>query len=154
MSVSAAAVARNPANYDSCGCGATKRKEARVCQECRVASITHCPQGHPYDESNTHRGGGRRTCRQCKRERAAQRRSQPQDRERHMARRREWWAANRERLVERKRRWAAANRERINAQANARRLRQAMDGLPAELHEIAALRQRLNIELSRRKRHA
>ncbi|WP_329114539.1 HNH endonuclease signature motif containing protein [Streptomyces sp. NBC_01353] len=29
---------------------------------------THCPQGHPYDDENTHRYGGRRYCRACNRE--------------------------------------------------------------------------------------
>lgn len=28
---------------------------------------THCPAGHPYDEANTHRSGGRRFCRECNR---------------------------------------------------------------------------------------
>jgi hypothetical protein len=29
------------------------------------AAKTHCPQGHPYDEQNTLRKSGRRTCRAC-----------------------------------------------------------------------------------------
>lgn len=29
---------------------------------------THCPQGHPYDEDNTHSYKGRRKCKQCIRE--------------------------------------------------------------------------------------
>jgi hypothetical protein len=38
------------------------------------AAITHCPQGHPYDEANTgRRPGGQRYCRACNRERARQR---------------------------------------------------------------------------------
>jgi hypothetical protein len=37
------------------------------------ASVTHCPQGHPYDEENTYRPpntpnpGGQRMCRKCMR---------------------------------------------------------------------------------------
>jgi hypothetical protein len=31
---------------------------------------THCPQGHPYDETNTARRGRRRHCRTCERDRA------------------------------------------------------------------------------------
>ena len=32
---------------------------------------THCPQGHPYDEANTHQSrSGRRNCRACARDRA------------------------------------------------------------------------------------
>ncbi len=27
---------------------------------------THCPRGHPYDESNTYRKNGRRSCRPCR----------------------------------------------------------------------------------------
>jgi hypothetical protein len=30
------------------------------------ALITHCPQGHPYDEANTYRHAGRRCCRKCR----------------------------------------------------------------------------------------
>ena len=45
----------------------------------RAAKITHCPQGHPYDQANTyisHRGNGSpfRTCRSCVRARSKQRR--------------------------------------------------------------------------------
>lgn len=29
------------------------------------AAKTHCPQGHPYDQKNTHRWGGKRYCRTC-----------------------------------------------------------------------------------------
>jgi hypothetical protein len=31
--------------------------------------VTHCPQGHPYDETNTKWYDGRRYCRQCPKER-------------------------------------------------------------------------------------
>lgn len=31
---------------------------------------THCPRGHPYDDVNTARRGGRRICRACDRARA------------------------------------------------------------------------------------
>jgi hypothetical protein len=42
----------------------------------RCAAVTHCPQGHPYDEANTHRTTtGRRKCRACNRIRAAARRA-------------------------------------------------------------------------------
>lgn len=33
------------------------------------AAITHCPQGHPYDEQNTSHRAGRRHCRACQRAR-------------------------------------------------------------------------------------
>ena len=37
---------------------------------------THCPHGHPYDESNTHRSSrGWRTCRTCDRDRVRRRRA-------------------------------------------------------------------------------
>ncbi len=29
---------------------------------------THCPQGHPYDQTNTYRHGSRRHCRKCRKE--------------------------------------------------------------------------------------
>lgn len=39
----------------------------------RLAAITHCPQGHPYDETNTYmKANGNRNCRPCRA--AAQRR--------------------------------------------------------------------------------
>lgn len=31
---------------------------------------THCPQGHPYDEANTYRNNGRRSCRACSKDRS------------------------------------------------------------------------------------
>lgn len=31
------------------------------------AKITHCPKGHPYDETNTVMDGGSRRCRTCRR---------------------------------------------------------------------------------------
>lgn len=40
------------------------------------ARKTHCPAGHPYDETNTYyRPGGQRVCRACGRTRAATKRS-------------------------------------------------------------------------------
>lgn len=40
----------------------------------RNAAVTHCPQGHPYDEANTYTNpnSGNRKCRACNRERARQ----------------------------------------------------------------------------------
>lgn len=32
-----------------------------------AARITHCPQGHPYNDINTYRLGNRRFCRECHR---------------------------------------------------------------------------------------
>lgn len=34
-----------------------------------TAKVTHCPQGHAYDEVNTRSSGGHRKCRACDRER-------------------------------------------------------------------------------------
>lgn len=45
---------------------------ARENSQYRSAQITHCPQGHPYDETNTLVSGGRRHCRECGRVRAKQ----------------------------------------------------------------------------------
>ena len=36
---------------------------------------THCPQGHAYDEQNTHHYNGRRHCRACRRERSRRQRA-------------------------------------------------------------------------------
>lgn len=42
-----------------------------------AARATQCPQGHPYDESNTgHKASGARYCKQCNRQRVAQHRAQ------------------------------------------------------------------------------
>lgn len=38
---------------------------------------THCPQGHEYNEANTCRSGGRRSCLQCAKDRRAARRPPP-----------------------------------------------------------------------------
>ncbi|CAL9647293.1 HNH endonuclease signature motif containing protein [Streptomyces sp. enrichment culture] len=38
-----------------------------------AAKRTHCPQGHPYDEENTHVRGRRRNCRACARARERKR---------------------------------------------------------------------------------
>jgi len=51
---------------------------------------THCPKGHPYDETNTeHRASGRRRCRECNRAalRAAYWRNPERERERTRQRR-------------------------------------------------------------------
>lgn len=45
---------------------------------------THCPRGHPYDEANTIRSGGKRYCKACKRARR-QGMQQSTDRERMVA---------------------------------------------------------------------
>lgn len=41
----------------------------------RNAAKTACPQGHPYDESNTRIYSGRRNCQACMRERSRRRRA-------------------------------------------------------------------------------
>ena len=46
----------------------TRRSNAGL----NMAVKTHCPHGHPYDEENTIRSGGKRRCRTCKNERARQ----------------------------------------------------------------------------------
>jgi hypothetical protein len=40
-----------------------------------MAERTHCPQGHPYDEANTYRHNGRRSCRACMQQRSLARRT-------------------------------------------------------------------------------
>lgn len=32
-----------------------------------MSERTHCPRGHPYDDANTERYGGKRSCRECHR---------------------------------------------------------------------------------------
>lgn len=73
--------------YLNIGKGGKQMKVCRLCQRIRRAGYrgktieqmrpmpedrTHCPQGHPYDTTNTALVSGRRVCRICRRE--AQRR--------------------------------------------------------------------------------
>jgi hypothetical protein len=61
----------NPVHLDPCS-QATNLRRGRS-QEVILrnrAAITHCPQGHPYDEANTYWYGANRLCRACRRERA------------------------------------------------------------------------------------
>jgi hypothetical protein len=32
----------------------------------KMAAVTHCPQGHPYEGDNLYLDGGRRRCRTCR----------------------------------------------------------------------------------------
>ncbi|MEV5133568.1 HNH endonuclease [Streptomyces sp. NPDC053705] len=42
----------------------------------RLAAVTHCPAGHPYDDANTYRApNNTRKCRACKREKSRARRA-------------------------------------------------------------------------------
>jgi hypothetical protein len=62
----------------------------------RCSKITHCPQGHPYDEANTYRPpSGRRMCRACLRM-AAKRDDQRRARIRRVQGRPEWSQARRD----------------------------------------------------------
>ncbi len=54
------------------------------------ARKTHCPQGHPYDTTNTVNDAGKRKCRQCK-----------------LERQREWWALH-------GKEWRKARKEKLN----------------------------------------
>lgn len=47
-------------------------------QRRRALHVTHCPQGHPYDERNTRLYRGARICRQCARDRQAAKRAEEQ----------------------------------------------------------------------------
>lgn len=44
------------------------------------ASKSHCAQGHPYDDENTYRKGGRRYCRACRRTWVARHRERERER--------------------------------------------------------------------------
>lgn len=56
----------------------TRRGLAPVTGALSQLRKTHCPQGHPYDEQNTHRYKGSRVCRACKREKQRDRRARMQ----------------------------------------------------------------------------
>lgn len=43
------------------------------------AFVTHCPQGHPYDETNTYWRRGKRTCKACSREHTREWRARARD---------------------------------------------------------------------------
>lgn len=53
----------------------TRRGDAGMVVAEMMRSKTHCPQGHPYDEANTHHYRGKRVCRTCKREKMRARRA-------------------------------------------------------------------------------
>lgn len=57
----------------------------RAVLRARAAAITHCPKGHPYDETNTYRSAkaGKRICRVCNAERVSgvYAKETPEDRE-------------------------------------------------------------------------
>jgi hypothetical protein len=54
-----------------------ERSGAREATRRYWAQITHCPQGHPYDEANTYTNPktGNRNCKRCRREKARARRA-------------------------------------------------------------------------------
>ena len=59
----------------------SRRSSAGEVNRARQLAISHCPQGHPYDATNTgYRADGRRRCRAC--DRARQRRAYAADPER------------------------------------------------------------------------
>jgi hypothetical protein len=62
----------------------------------RHSAVTHCPEGHLYDEANTYTGGRGRTCLTCKRQKA-----------------RDWYLRNRELTIQR----ARLRREKQKAEA-------------------------------------
>lgn len=87
------------------------------------ALATHCPKGHPYDESNTlrrKRTHGRQ-CLACAREwnRAALTKETPEQREARRRRAAANYARNKEKRGVQQKAWAAANRVAINARTRA-----------------------------------
>jgi hypothetical protein len=74
---------RNPAccNPDHLEAVTTAENTRRGLSGAKDAAKTHCPQGHPYDESNTgiQRKGGR-YCRACKRIKGSARRRRQRER--------------------------------------------------------------------------
>ena len=64
----------------------------------RAATITACPEGHPYDDANTYRTSrGQRQCRICKR--AADRRYAEKNRELLAVKARAWRARQKEQAI-------------------------------------------------------
>ena len=82
------------------------------------SDVTHCPEGHPYDEVNTYYapGSDRRHCRACKRK----------------------WDAGPERRA-----LAAANRDYLNAQSRARRAQETEEQQAARAEKQRRWRARL-----------
>ncbi len=66
----------------------------------KFALATHCPKGHPYDDSNTYRDKRGRRCKQCNSERQAELRAAetPEQRQQRTEYLRAYYAANRERV--------------------------------------------------------
>lgn len=86
---------------------------------------THCPQGHPYDETNTHLYDGKRVCKQCTYDRSKAHRKADPERHREAVRR------YKERNPEVSREYRKANREQINDRRRAWRADRKARGLPA-----------------------
>ena len=74
---------------------------------------TICPQGHPYDETNTRHYAGRRYCKACLAERTKRWRAENRDRDRE--RQRLYDRERRERIREAKREYDRAYRARKRA---------------------------------------
>jgi len=65
----AAQVDRIPKFCKTCGKKLKQANKTGYCQKHLKDGITHCPQGHPYNEGNTHISSrGDRVCRACARE--------------------------------------------------------------------------------------
>ncbi|MEU7093000.1 hypothetical protein [Kitasatospora aureofaciens] len=62
-----------------CGCGAFPQAHHAECPKCGTARqpepVDRCKKGHAFDEANTYRHKGRRTCRACRRDRDRARRA-------------------------------------------------------------------------------
>lgn len=57
----------NPAHLEAVPAAENKRRKHSP-----WSLVTHCPQGHPYDETNTYWRRGKRDCNTCSRERTRQ----------------------------------------------------------------------------------
>ena len=88
------------------------------------AAKTHCPQGHPYDEVNTHTYDGKRVCKQCTYDRSTAHRLKDPEKAREAVRR------YKEQNPERERAYRDANREKINERRRAWRAKRKAQGLP------------------------
>lgn len=105
----------NPEHLEPVTCSENVRRSTNAeAARARADRITHCPEGHPYDEENTYINEGR-VCLTCKK--ASARRSYERNRELTIERARLWREANPERAREVGREAARRHRAKKKAEA-------------------------------------
>jgi len=86
-----------------------------------------CPNGHPYDETNTHVAKGGRQCKTCRRKLVME--SFERHKEKRVSEQREYYQRNREKLVANSVQWAKDNPERAALTSRLKKQRRRAAGV-------------------------